>query len=375
MMQHHMPSIHTLKCAQRLIQATQLDLSDLVVYTEAATGGYAVTAGLAAMSGSKRVFALARDSHCGTAAEAAEATLHFARMAGVEERIEIVEEKRNRDLMLADIVTNSGHVRPIDRQTIETLKVTVAIPLMYEAWEYRPEDLDLRACRDRGIPVAGTDEAHPAVGILSYLGLMAVKLLLDGGVEVAGTRMAVWSDNKFCRYVVPALVRNGAEVLLSCPDRIWQSLTRQTVGVQRVGDLAQLPRQMGAFEGVDAVVLVMSPSDAIWVGESGKSVVASAELARVASGAAIAQFWGSVDRRALSMAGLRSLPLKTPDPQHMGILPSDLGLVPMLRLQTGGLKVGEFMARARLGGADHKDAEQLAVNQGYGQLLAEDRNP
>ena len=63
----------------------------------------------------------------------------------------------------ADIITNSGHVRPIDAEMIGWMKPTAVIPLMYEAWEFRDADLDLAACQRRGIVVAGTNERHPAI--------------------------------------------------------------------------------------------------------------------------------------------------------------------------------------------------------------------
>ena len=49
----------------------------------------------------------------------------------------------------------------------------------------------------------------------------------------------------------------------------------------------------------------------------------------------------------------------------MGILPSALGPEPIIRLQTGGLKVGQMMARA----TDYQDALEQAVASGFGQKL------
>ena len=42
----------------------------------------------------------------------------------------------------ADIVTNSGHLRPLDEEAVGRMKPGAAIPLMYEAWELRPDDVD-----------------------------------------------------------------------------------------------------------------------------------------------------------------------------------------------------------------------------------------
>jgi hypothetical protein len=73
-------------------------------------------------------------------------------------------------------VTNSGQVRAIDNEVVAHLKSGCVLPLMYEAWEYRPADVDLDACRSRGIQIAGTNEEHPAVDVFAFLGVLAVRV-------------------------------------------------------------------------------------------------------------------------------------------------------------------------------------------------------
>ncbi|HYJ79509.1 MAG TPA: hypothetical protein VEW03_07920 [Longimicrobiaceae bacterium] len=358
----------TLAAVRRVVGAAALDLSGLTVYTEAATGGYAVTAGIAAFAGARRVYALAGDSPFGSAAAAAEQTLAFAARLEVSDRVLVTRARDPLQLAEADIVTNSGHVRPLDDAALALLKPTAVVPLMYESWELRPQDLDLAACRRRGVAVAGTDEDHPEVGILRYLGMMALKLLLDGAVEVVGSRIAVWSDIKFCRYVAPVLAAAGAEVLVACPPSLLGD-ARQAANVRHVCGLRDLPAALPAFAGVDAVLLVMSPAAPVWIGEAGGAVVAAADLAAVAPGAVVAQYWGQVHRPALSAAGLASIPATEPRAHHMGVLPSALGTVPIVRLQAGGLKVGEIMARERLAGGSPHAAVEAAVRAGYGQAV------
>ena len=55
----------------------------------------------------------------------------------------------------ADVVTNSGHVRPIDAETVAWMKPTAVVPLMYEAWE-----LAARRRGPSGLPPPG----HPSRG-------------------------------------------------------------------------------------------------------------------------------------------------------------------------------------------------------------------
>lgn len=319
---------------RQAIERCRLDLSGRVVLTEAASGAYVVTPVLAAMAGARRVYAVTRSTAYGTADEISAQTLELAAQVGVVERIEITTRKSREHVADADIVTNSGHVRPIDAETIAWMKPGAVVPLMYEAWEYRASDVDLDACRRRGILVAGTNEQHPSVGVFPYLGIMAVKLLLDAGVAVQGSRVLVLCDNPFGPYIDNGLRGAGASVDL-------------------VADAAR------AGEGpYDALVVAMRP-DARPVVGGADAVVAAAEVARRWPGTVVAQFWGDVDRDALAAEQVPCWPVPPVPRGHMGILPSAVGPEPIVRLQCGSLKVGEILAR-RTGATDpYQDVVQL----------------
>jgi hypothetical protein len=129
-------------------------------------------------------------------------------------------------------------VRPIDAQTVGWMKPTAVVPLMYEAWELRGGDVDLEACRQRGVRVTGTNERHPAVDVFSFLGVMAVKLLLDAGVSVFRSRVMVLCDNDFGPYIERGLSDAGAQV-------------------DRVSALADA----GTGSDCDAIVVAMTPAE------------------------------------------------------------------------------------------------------------------
>jgi hypothetical protein len=308
-----------LRLMEAAVRACRLDLSGAVVLTEAASGAYAVTPVLAAMAGAASVAALARTSPYGTSAEVAEETVSLARTAGVADRVEVVTEKLPAIVASADIVTNSGHLRPIDEGMIGWMKPTAVVPLMFEAWELpaRAGDVDLAALRRRGIAAAGTNERHPAVDVFSFLGVMAAKLLLDAGVAVYRSRLAVLCDNPFGPFLRDGLGAYGADV------SVHASL-----------------REVAAEDRPDAVVVALRPGPRPVLGAD-----AAGELAARWPGTVVAQFWGDVDRAALSAAGVPYWPLEAPAPGHMGILPSDVGPEPVVRLQAGGLKVGEVLRR------------------------------
>jgi hypothetical protein len=319
---------------EQSIDECRLDLSGLVVLTEAASGPYVVTPILAAMAGAAQVHALTRTTRYGTAEEIEAHTLAVASLAGVADRIEVTTHKTEERVASADIVTNSGHVRPIDASMIRWMKRTAVIPLMYEAWELRPGDLDLPACHERGILVAGTNERHPAVNVFAYLGPMAVELLHEAGVAVHHTTILLLCDNPFGPFIARGLEGAGARVVvrsvLSEDDR-------------------------GSY---DAVVVALQPRADPVLGAQELSVLSGWP------GVVVAQFWGDLDRDALEGAGISFWPPSSPEPGHMGVLPSQLGPEPVVRLQAGGLKVGELLARSR--GAE--DAEEFD-EEGFVQLV------
>ena len=297
------------------LHRSRLDLSGLTVLTEAATGAYAVTPVLAALAGAS-VYALAAGTPYGSGDEIERETSELARLAGAVDRIRFVTSKEDLDLGLADIVTNSGQVRPIDRDMVGKMKPSAVVPLMYESWEYRRADVDLDACKARGIAVAGTNERHPNVQVFSFLGQMAVKQLHDAGVAIWGSRIVVLCDNDFGSYLVSDLESSGANVK-----------------VHERFEAEHIPPDC------DAVIVALQPRD-----EPVLPAGAAAVLDEKAPGAVLVQYWGDVDREELASKGVPVWPPDAPGPGHMGILPSALGPEPVVRLQAGGLKVGELLA-------------------------------
>ena len=326
-----LPGLNPQRLVQLMATAVErchLDLRGAVVLTEARTGAYIVTPILAAMAGASHVLAVTRSTRYGSVEQVCEQTLHLAELAGVNGGIEVVSAKTATLVAQADIITNSGHVRPLDAIMIGWMKPTAVIPLMYEAWELRPDDLDVDACHRRGILVAGTNERHPAVDVFSYLGVMAIKLLLEAGVSVYSTRLLLLCDNAFAGYIERGLIGAGAKVDV-CADLA-----------------AAITSGQPAY---DAIVVALQPKP--------EPVLMAADINAIAKrwpGAVIAQYWGDVDRAAAEAAGVPIWPPEAPGPGHMAILPSAVGPESIVRLQSGGLKVGEVLWRAaNASGAEH----------------------
>jgi hypothetical protein len=302
---------------RQAIERCDLQLQNAIVLTEAATGAYAVTPIVAGMAGAKKVFALTRSSRYGTIEQVKAQTQQLADIAGVSRRIEFITEKTPDIVAQADIITNSGHVRPINAEMIGWMKPNSVIGLMYEAWEFRPEDVDLIACRLQSIHVAGINERHPAVDVFSFLGIMAVKLLLDAGIAVYTTNILLLCDNPFRGFIERGLVRAGA-IVDSVDSLIGASTSKN----------------------YDAILVALQPRLEPILGAKEASTIA-----QYWPGTLVAQYWGDIDRSAFVANNIPICPEIEPTQGHMGILPSAVGPEPIVRLQTGGLKATEVIWR------------------------------
>lgn len=311
------------------IEHCEMELSGYTVLTEAATGAYVVTPVLAAMAGAD-VYALGAATAYGSAEEIQNVTVELAKLAGVADRIQIIRHKEPAYIEAADIITNSGQVRPIDAEMVAHMKPSAVVPLMYEDWEHRSSDVDLEACRARGIAVAGTNEQHPYVDIFSFLGPMAMKQLYDAGIAARGNRIVLLCDNSFGPFIKQGLEEAGAEVTEA------SRLTSEALAPYCDAVLLAMQEDEHALTAADAVV-----------------------LRDEAPGAVVVQYLGGADRAALAAADVAVWPEKAPRAGHMGILPSALGPEPIIRLQVGGLKVGQLLAQ----GIGEASPENLALVQ------------
>ncbi|MEO8360111.1 MAG: hypothetical protein ABI672_08785 [Vicinamibacteria bacterium] len=296
------------------IQSLKLDLSEFVVLTEAATGPYVVTPVIAAMAGSPRVIALTRDSSYGSVEEVTRQTKQLAEYCGVSHRIEVRVERDPAWFQAADIVTNLGFVRPLDRATCRAIRPGRVVPLMCEAWEWRPQDLDVVACDEFGIQTFGTNEHHPKAPVFEYCGWLALKLVQEAGLEGHQTRALIIGRDKFAKVIAARLGAAGAQV--------EHALT--------FGEASQRP--------ADAVIIADYHEPGFVIGPSGE--IESAEFAARYGSATVIPFVGQVDVLGLAALGVRVFPAENPGSHRMVRTLAALGPRPVIELHAAGLKVG-----------------------------------
>lgn len=325
----------------RLIRATieylRLDLSDLSILTEAASGPFVVTAVIAKLARAKRVMALTQDSEYAEAGEVIKQTQALEALCGIEDGVEIYQGRSLELFSDADIVTNLGFVRPIDGEAVAAMKPTAVVSLMCETWEVRHQDVDLEACRRRGIAFLGTNEDYPPLEVFNYSGWLCLKMLFAAQMEVFKSKVLVVGDDKFASVITKQFESCG----------IW---------ARTVPHL----RDTENFQEIDALVIADYSRKEMIIGPQGD--LTASELADRAPGLTIIQFAGQIDLGTLEEMGVHVYPGIPMGPTRMAKTLAELGAKPVIELHGLGLKVGEVLARARL-------VEGLGVNESVAYAL------
>jgi hypothetical protein len=126
-------------------------------------------------------------------------------------------------------------------------------------------------------------------------------------------------------------------------------------GLRAAGARLDVRSELGSLAegaGYDAIICAMTP-------QPGPVLRAehAAAIAERCPGCVVTQYWGDIEREAFDRAGVPMWPPQAPRKGHMGMLPSGPGPEPVVRLQSGGLKVGEVLARRAL----DRDADYIQL--------------
>ncbi len=342
------------RIARDVITRFSIDLRGMNVVTEAATGHFRWTPVLALMAGAERVTAVAHDSRFGSARKACDSVERLAsrvKYDGVLETTSTLDALRT-----ADIVTNLRALRPFDERRLSMLPAGAALPLMCESWEYRSSDLDLTAAFARDIVVLGTNEHHPALDFMKYVGLLAVKLGLDAGVELYHSRVVVVGGGDFGLAVTRALRANGSDVRVVCP-----TSERHEFADSWLSSSLNTPQAIDLLSYADLLVFADYTTETRHIG--GSVGLQANQLAELNPSLSIVHISGLIDANACRTAGLQLFPeYVTDSARTMSVTTALLGARPVLELHGAGLKVGEVCARAwRVAGGDAMRAREIAL--------------
>ncbi|MFM2316604.1 MAG: hypothetical protein RLZZ155_936, partial [Bacteroidota bacterium] len=210
------------------------------------------------------------------------------------------------------------------------------IPLMFEAWEFRSQDLELDFCKSKGIAVAGTNERHSQVDVFGYLGDMVVRQIQDAKQTPYRNKFIVVSNNDFTPYLCTPLVKMSAGVGVYCPMEYKSEI--EHLGATYLGDwnVTEIPND---WKSASAVIYTGSPfSENLW----GTFPLLNLDVWKSLNSPLILRFAGDISEADFLQHKIEFYPANVPA-GHMGILPSAIGWDPIIRLQAGSLKVAELM--------------------------------
>jgi hypothetical protein len=317
---------------QRILE---LDLSGMKVLTEAGSGPFLYSSIIAAVAGARGVVAIAPDSQYGTHGETRNGLRKTCAEVGIaEQRINVVASREDVPVGM-DVILNLGFVRPIDRTLLTKASSRAVVSYMCEAWEYRHDDLDLKACRELAIPVSGVNENFQGLGVFDACGQLAIKMLFEAGIEVAGCRIGVVSKDPFGVVIEKALTNSDASV----------------VAVRDVCTLTD-----PSLENMDALV-VASYGGELDVFDGSR--VTPQRLRQLNPDIVLVQFAGCFDPVPFIRAGVKVFPGIALPPYRMAKTLASLGIRPVLALHALGLKVGELLFRSKNFGSPYGRFDSL----------------
>lgn len=319
-----MASLFTLARVRRqigeIIQTLKLDLTGFTVLTEAGSNLFIFTPFIAYFAGAAKVFVWLKDTPYGQAAEIKQEFYAIVKAWNLDAtRFELaVNERQVEHIQRAEIVTNLGSVRPLNQAFLSQLKPEAVVSYMCEAWEIRPDDVDIAFCKKQGIKVAGVWENHPNLMIFKGCGPLSAKLCFEAGLEIYQNHILVLSSDKFGQVAAETFKALGAaDVTVQSP--------------------AEVP-------GID-----FSKYDLVFVADYstekeilGKNVADKLEQLK---NTAVVHLCGAVDTPFLTSKGVECYPQKPGYSFRMTYTLAHLGSKPIIDLHAAGLKVGECLAR------------------------------
>lgn len=334
------PPARAKKYAQQLVQKYGIDCRGLTVLTEAASGTYLFNPMMALLGGAERVIAYCRDSRYASTKEVEASMRAVYTAAGFDERWEFRTSLSDQDIAAADIVTNSGHLRPFDAAFLNRMKPTAVLPLMWEPWELRPGEIDLDVARQRGILIMGTNEHEAPCDLRPYSFLTAMHLAMSHKASVADDRILVIGD----QYTLAQPMEDG--------------FRRLGIACQRIAPTCSPAEAAQAAQWATYIIVAEHADHRLLVGPSG--LIDTQQLV-AANTTGVGVVSGRVDRDHLEAHGISVYPERMAPPGFMSYMPSELGPYSVMDLFAAGVKVGQVMARARLGGMSPAEAARHAL--------------
>lgn len=308
------------------IEKLNLNLSAYTVLTEIGSGPYIYTPLIPLLANAKKVYAFTKDSPYGLSKDIRKsATDLFAELNFIDQ-FEIVSASVPENVLSdVDIITNSGSLRPLDKNKLQFVKSSCVIPLMFESWEIRERDIDLSFCKEKKIKVAGTWEQHPDLRIFDLVQDLAVKLAREAGYKIFDNKIIVWSGDEFGIMAQRGFLRHGAKEVIVTNN--FSELMNEFINTNFVF-LCDYREQRSFFR-----------PDGIFDLE---------KMMLINRNFGIVHLYGDVETNLLHRKSIRVYPEENGSAMKMSKTLAHLGLKPIIDLQTAGFKVAQEMLEDKL---------------------------
>lgn len=342
--------MRNIELIKEIIDKMNINLSGLTVLTECASAAYAFTPILCALAGAK-VYSLGKDTSYGSFASNKKFIEDCLKTLNLEKNVHFFKDELNGNLYSdIDIYLNLGMLRPITEEKITTLKKTAVIPLMWEAFEFRPYEIDLEQAIKHDIPVIGCAEKNSIFNIFEYNGYMILKMLFEMGLEIHQNKVLLCGDDVLGKSIFNFL----------------DKLTLSKLDFLQAEQYSDLKKKISEHQ-YDVMIIADMKYKKDIISESG--LISAEQIVEKQNNMQIAHVSGSVDYESIRINKIKLFPEKIANQGHMSYQITELGFKPVFELLSIGIKVGEIAARHRLAGGSARDAIQMAIESGFGQMI------
>lgn len=346
------------KIIKNSIKKTELDLSGLTILTEAATGYWAFTPIIASMANAQEVICKVKDTKFGKSQDIIKNYKKLLKYFKLESKVNIFDQLEPSIISKADIVTNSGNLRPITNNFISKMKETSVISLMWEPWEYRKSDFNLKYCIKNNVTVIGVNEDNSVLNVMKYDGQLIQKILQINNLDTKNMNILLIGENKSAFYMIKPL-----EKMCSTLYCLSSKLSKELKSFGAKNTFDSFSKIIKFLPTIDLIIINSHPISQPIIGKKG--FITAKKLKKLNPHIRVLVFFGDVDFSDLDENEIVCFPNKKPQPEHMSWTSDILGPKPVLELNTIGIKAGEIVSRYRKQGKSMNDSIKLALKSPF----------
>jgi len=327
--------------AKQLVEKYQIDCTGLTILTEAASGSYFFNPLIPIVANANSVMTFCKSSSYGNVEQIEEQMSVVYSELGYRDNYYFLKVLNEECLGQADIVTNSGHLRPLDEEFFRSLKDTAVIPLMWEPWEMREGEVDLAMAKERGILIMGTNEHSAPCDMRPYSPLTALHLMMQHKASIVDDRILLIGSQS----TLAVAIEKGLDSLGVACKRI--SVDEPNIEIEK------------ALEWATYILVAEHSYKGAIIGSGG---IIENEMIKENNISGIGVVSGFVDSNSLMDCGISVFPEKIAPYGYMSYSPCEIGPYGVMDLFAAGIKVGEIMAKCRLNRMNLQNSALYTLN-------------